>query len=139
MRFVKKDHKICDSIMADQSSIIQFKKISDDSIHSITQFNCQVIIYTSPTRKVPENCMKCVQNRPKRFFFFQNWKYRFNIRIIFIFFSWIQFKRLLNIIFSKNIQFKISFNYSYFPRNSIQKLIQILNLAVFSSTKYSFN
>ena len=138
MRFVKKDHKICDSIMADQSSIIQFKKISGDSIQSITQFNCQVIIYTSPTRKVPENCMKCVQNRPKRFFF-QNWKYRFNIRIIFIFFSWIQFKRLLNIIFSKNIQFKISFNYSFFPENSIQKVIQILNLAVFSSTKYSFN
>ena len=138
MRFVKKDHKICDSIMADQSSIIQFKKISGDSKPSITQFNCQVIIYTSPTRKVPENCMKCVQNRPKSFFF-QNWKYRFNIRIIFIFFSWIQFKRLLNIIFSKNIQFKISFNYSFSPGNSIQKLIQILNLAVFSSTKYSFN
>ena len=69
MRFVKKDHKICDSIMADQSSIIQFKKISGDSKPSITQFNCQVIIYTSPTRKVPENCMKCVQNRPKSFFF----------------------------------------------------------------------
>ena len=138
MRFVKKDHKICDSIMADQSSIIQFKKISGDSIQSITQFNCQVIIHTSPTRKVPENCMKCVQNRPKRFFF-QNWKYRFNIRIIFIFFSWIQFKRLLNIIFSKNIQFKISFNYSFSREIQFKNWFKKLNLAWFNSTKYSFN
>ena len=68
MRFVKKDHTICDSIMADQSSIqtiIQSKKISGDSIQLITEFDCQVITYTSLTRKIPENCPKCVQNRPK--------------------------------------------------------------------------
>ena len=97
--------------MADQSSIIQFKKISGDSIQSITQFNCQVIIYTSPTRKVPENCMKCVQNRPKSFFFSK-------LKIS------IQHTNHFYLFFLNSIQKIIE--YYFFQEYSIQNIIQLV-------------
>ena len=61
-------NSISDSIMAAQNSIqtmIQFKKTDSDSIQSIIQFKCQGIINTGWIKKVPEKCLKCVQNRQK--------------------------------------------------------------------------
>ena len=106
-------HSIFDSILLHprfNSKYYSIKKNSADSNQKIIQFNSQRIIDTSRIGKVPKNCPKSVQSRPKRGVFIKNGKYQFKIWLIHSFYDEIQFKGLFNIIF--------------FQECSIQKIIQ---------------
>ena len=94
-------------------TIIQCNKIGGDSMQWIIQFKYQVIIFTSRIRKVPEQCPKCVKIDKKKM------KISIQYTINFHYVCWIQFKRLLNIICSQNIQIKRLFNF-FFSENSIK-------------------
>ena len=120
-------------------NIIQFKKNSADSIQKIIQFISQGIIDTGRMGKVPKNYLKNVQNRLKKGLFIKNGKYRFKIWFIHSFHDKIQFKGLFNIIFFRNIQFEKLFNNLFSRKTQLKNWFKNLNLALFNSTKYSFN
>ena len=121
------------------SKYYSIKKNSADSIQKIIQFNSQGLFDTGRIGKVPENCPKSVQNRQKRGLFIKNGKYRFKIWFIHSFHGKIQFKGLFNIIFFRNIQFKKLFNNFFSRKIQFKNRFKNLNLALFNSTKYSFN
>ena len=120
-------------------NIIQFKKNCADSIQKIIQFKSQWIMNTGRIGKVPKNFPKSVQNRQKRGFLIKNGKYQFKIWFIHSFHGKIQFKGLFNIIFFRNVQFKKLFNYFFSRKIQFKNWLKNLNLALFNSTKYSFN
>ena len=113
-------------------NIIQFEENSADSI----QFNIQGIIDTGSVGKVPKIWPKSVQNRQKRGLFIKNGRYRFKIWFIHSFHDKIQFRGL---IFFRNIQFKKLFNNLFSREIQLINWFKNLNLAWFNSTKYSFN
>ena len=120
-------------------NIIQLKKKSADSIQKIIQFNSQGLFDTGRIGKVPENCPKSVQNRQKRGLFIKNGKYRFKIWFIHSFHNKIQFKGVFNINLFGNIQFKKLSNNLYSRKIQFKSWFKNLILALFNSTKYSFN
>ena len=135
-------HSIFDSLLLYprfHSKYYSIQKNSADSIQKIIQFNSQGLFDTGRIGKVPENCPKSVQNRQKRGLFIKNGKYRFKIWFIHSFHGKIQFKGLFNIIFFRNIQFKKLFNNFFSRKIQFKNWFKNLNLALFNSTKYSFN
>ena len=110
------------SILLTQNSI-QIKINSGDSIQKIFQFNCRGTIDTGLIRKVPIS----VKNRQKRRFLNQELK-------------------ILKKSIQKIIQYHFwgifnSTDYSsiFFRKIKLKNWFKNLNLAVFNSTKYSFN